>query len=131
MCELLSLFCAVEPAVEPPPQGRAVARHGELWSICVFVCATEDVWNSQNSSTAQGKLNEALALFKRSRAIDEKVYGPDHPEVATDLNNEAVLLKKMVRVVDASCVVVGAVESSPRGRAVETNGELLRICACC
>ena len=53
-------------------------------------------WNSQNSSTAQGKFEEALALYKRSRAIDEKVYGPDHPEVATDLNNEAVLLQKMV-----------------------------------
>ena len=54
------------------------------------------LWNSQNSSTAQGKLEEALALYKRSRAIDEKVYGPDHPQVATDLNNEAALLQSMV-----------------------------------
>ena len=54
------------------------------------------MWNSQDSSTAQGKLEEALALYKRSRAIDEKVYGPDHPEVATDLNNEAELLREMV-----------------------------------
>ena len=56
--------------------------------------------NSQNYSTTQGKLDEALPLYKRSRAIDEKVYGPDHPEVATDLNNEAVLLRKMVSVVE-------------------------------
>ena len=64
-----------------------------------FVRAVEDasvLWNSQNFSTAQGKFEEALVLYKRSRAIDEKVYGPDHPEVATDLNNEAVLLKQMV-----------------------------------
>ena len=54
------------------------------------------MWNSQDSSTAQGKLEEALPLYKRSRAIDEKVYGPDHPEVATDLNNEAELLREMV-----------------------------------
>ena len=54
------------------------------------------MWNSQDSSTAQGKLEEALPLCKRSRAIDEKVYGPDHPEVATDLNNEALLLWTMV-----------------------------------
>ena len=54
------------------------------------------MWNSQDSSTEQGKLEEALPLYKRSRAIDEKVYGPDHPEVATDLNNEALLLQDMV-----------------------------------
>ena len=52
--------------------------------------------NSQYFSTAQGKLEEALSLYKRSRAIKEKVYGPDHPEVATDLNNEALLLQDMV-----------------------------------
>ena len=26
-------------------------------------------------------------LYKRSLAIDEKIYGCDHPEFATDLNN--------------------------------------------
>ena len=49
------------------------------------------------SATAQGKPEEALPLYKRSRAIKEKVYGPDHPSLATSLNNEAGLLKKMVR----------------------------------
>ena len=53
-------------------------------------------WNSQNSSTAQGKHEEALPLYQRSRTIREKVYGPDHPAVATALNNETVLLKQMV-----------------------------------
>ena len=52
--------------------------------------------DSQYSSTVQGKHEEALPLYKRSRVIDEKVYGPDHPEVATDLNNEALLLQAMV-----------------------------------
>ena len=61
--------------------------------------AVEDAsvqWNSQNSSTAQGKHKEALPLYQRSRAIREKVYGPDHPAVATALNNEAMLLEAMV-----------------------------------
>ena len=47
--------------------------------------------------TFQGKYEEAEPLYRRSLAIDEKVYGPDHPEVATDLNNWAVLLEKQVR----------------------------------
>ena len=61
--------------------------------------AVEDLcvlWNSQNSSTAQGKHDEALPLYKRSRDIKEKVFGPDHPAVATALNNEAGLLSDMV-----------------------------------
>jgi tetratricopeptide (TPR) repeat protein len=31
-------------------------------------------------------------LFRRALAIDEKALGPDHPDVATDLNNLAALL---------------------------------------
>ncbi|CAB1113194.1 unnamed protein product [Ectocarpus sp. CCAP 1310/34] len=40
----------------------------------------------------QGKYDEAEPLYKRSLAIDEKVYGPDHPDVATALNNWVRLL---------------------------------------
>ena len=64
------------------------------------------LWNSQNSSTAQGKLEEAAPLYKRAVAVWEKALGPDHPQVATGLNNQALLLKKMVRVVDASCMLL-------------------------
>ena len=35
---------------------------------------------------------EAEPLYRRALAIDEKSCGPDHPEVARDLNNLAVLL---------------------------------------
>ncbi|CAN0192932.1 unnamed protein product, partial [Ectocarpus sp. 12 AP-2014] len=49
----------------------------------------------------QGKYEEAEPLYKRSLAIDEKVYGPDHPEVATDLNNWAALLEAQVRLSEA------------------------------
>ena len=40
----------------------------------------------------QGKYDEAEPLFKRSLEIDEKVYGPDHPDVARGLNNLGALL---------------------------------------
>ena len=71
-----------------------------------FVRAVEDasvLWNSQNSFTAQGKLDEALPLYKRSRIILEKVLGPDHPNVAASLNNEALLLKQMVGCCSCCC----------------------------
>lgn len=45
----------------------------------------------------QRKFQDAEPLYERSLAIDEKVYGPDHPEVATDLNNWAALYEVQVR----------------------------------
>ena len=42
---------------------------------------------------AQGKLEEAEEPTRRALAVWEKALGPDHPQVATGLNNLAVLLK--------------------------------------
>ena len=42
---------------------------------------------------AQGKLDEAEPLMRRDLSITEKSLGPDHPDVATGLNNLAQLLK--------------------------------------
>jgi CHAT domain-containing protein/Tfp pilus assembly protein PilF len=39
----------------------------------------------------QGKYAEAIPLAQRSLAIREKVLGPEHPDVATSLNNLALL----------------------------------------
>ncbi|MGC1295090.1 MAG: tetratricopeptide repeat protein, partial [Alloacidobacterium sp.] len=36
----------------------------------------------------------AEPLFRRALAIDEKALGPNHPTVALDLNNLAMLLKE-------------------------------------
>ncbi|CAN0556165.1 unnamed protein product [Ectocarpus sp. 12 AP-2014] len=36
---------------------------------------------------------EAEPLFKGSLSIFEKIYGPDHPEVATSLHNRARVLE--------------------------------------
>ena len=45
----------------------------------------------------QGKYDDADPLYQRALAIDEKVLGPDHPDVAADLNNRAGLLESQVR----------------------------------
>ena len=44
----------------------------------------------------QGEYDEAKPLYERAIAIDEKALGPDHPGVATDLNNLAGLLSFQV-----------------------------------
>ena len=49
--------------------------------------------------TSQGRLDEADPLYERSLAIHEKVLGPDHPDVAMVLNNQANLLIAQVRTV--------------------------------
>ena len=46
-------------------------------------CCTDD----------QGRYADAEPLYKRSLAIREKSLGPDHPDVATSLNNLAVLYR--------------------------------------
>ncbi|CAN0339491.1 unnamed protein product, partial [Scytosiphon promiscuus] len=49
----------------------------------------------------QGKYDEAGPLYERSLTIREKAYGPDHPEVATALNNWAVVLQEQGKYDDA------------------------------
>lgn len=49
------------------------------------------------NAASQGNHEEAERLYRRALAIDEKVYGRDHPEVATVLHNIAVLLDTQVR----------------------------------
>jgi tetratricopeptide (TPR) repeat protein len=44
-------------------------------------------------------------LYRRALAIDEKSYGPEHPEVATDINNLAVLLQDTNRLAEAEPLV--------------------------
>ena len=41
----------------------------------------------------QGKYSEAEPLCQRALAIDEKALGPNHPNVATNLNNLAELYR--------------------------------------
>ncbi len=47
--------------------------------------------NLAERDRAQGKYAEAEPLNKRALAIMEKALGPEHPGVATSLNNLALL----------------------------------------
>src|SRR5258707_3595641 len=54
---------------------------------------------------------EAEPLYRRALAIDERSLGPDHPDVARDLNNLAVLLHDTNRAAKAEplmsrCVLI-------------------------
>ncbi|MBL7498152.1 tetratricopeptide repeat protein [Frankia sp. CNm7] len=48
-----------------------------------------------------GQAGEALPLFQRALAIDEAVYGPDHPEVTAGLSNLAGALRDLGRAGEA------------------------------
>jgi tetratricopeptide (TPR) repeat protein len=49
----------------------------------------------------QAQLTDAKAVEERALAIDETVYGPDHPDVARDLNNLASILRDLGRPEEA------------------------------
>ena len=48
---------------------------------------------------SQGKYDKAEPLYERCQAIQEKVLGPEHPNLATTLNNRARLFVEQVRAV--------------------------------
>jgi tetratricopeptide (TPR) repeat protein len=50
---------------------------------------------------AQGKYSEAENLYKRALVIWEKALGPDHPHIATVLENMAGFYRKIDRADDA------------------------------
>ena len=50
---------------------------------------------------AQSHYAEAEPLHKRSLAIREKTLGPEHPGVATSLENYAALLRQTARADEA------------------------------
>ena len=50
------------------------------------------------STGIEGQYAQAEPLLKRSLAIAEKALGPDHPNVATSLENMAVLYRETGRV---------------------------------
>ena len=64
----------------------------------------------------QGKYAHAEPLNKRSLAIVEKTLGPDHPNVATTLENFAELLRKMDRDAEAEKLEAALRPSAPSTR---------------
>ena len=66
-----------------------------------------------------GRYTEAEPFYERALAIREKALGPEHPDVATTLENYASLLRKMDRSQEAE-----PLES--RARAIRAKKRLIR-----
>ena len=60
-----------------------------------------DLSNLAQLLQATNRLAEAEPLMRRALAIDEKSFGPDHPNVARALNNLAPLLQATNRLAEA------------------------------
>ena len=58
------------------------------------------------------KAHTAEPLYRRALAIDEKSFGPEHPNVAIRLNNLALLLSATNRLAEAEPLSRGNCESS-------------------
>ncbi|HUK42855.1 MAG TPA: FxSxx-COOH system tetratricopeptide repeat protein [Candidatus Bathyarchaeia archaeon] len=80
------------PSARSLPHALAAAGHSERLGTglehAVFVLSQAGLYLQ-----SRAQLNEAEQLLRRVLAIDEKVYGPDHPEVATDANNLGSILQ--------------------------------------
>ncbi|CAM9968286.1 unnamed protein product, partial [Hapterophycus canaliculatus] len=62
------------------------------------------------STEFQGKFEEAEPLYKRLLVVDENIYGPDHPEVASDLNNLAGSLESQGKYAEADRLYLRAIK---------------------
>ena len=67
----------------------------------------------------QGLWAEAEPLYRQSLAINERIYGPEHPEVATDLNNLSWLLKSTNRLVEAESLIRRALAIDEKSHGAE------------
>jgi hypothetical protein len=73
--------------------------------------------------------------MRRALEIDERSFGPDHPDVARDLNNLAQLLKETNRLAEAEPLMRRAIDilekglgpEHPNTRTVRRNYERLLI----
>ena len=81
---------------------------------------------------ATNRLSEAEPLYRRALAIDEKSYGPDHPDVAIRLNNLAELLRATNRLSEAEPLIAALAIASvvrpdhPTSRSPQQPGDCSR-----
>ncbi|NIS69438.1 MAG: tetratricopeptide repeat protein, partial [Proteobacteria bacterium] len=63
----------------------------------VSIFAQEELWKELNSKVGmlyqQGRYSEAAKVAEEALKVAEKTFGPNHPNVATSLNNLALLYK--------------------------------------
>jgi len=88
------------PVLNPlVPHAQAVAGHADAAGI---IAPTARLLNQLGIMYLTKSLYaEAEPLMRRALAIDEASLGPDHPDVALDLNNLAQLLKDTNRLTEA------------------------------
>ena len=60
-----------------------------------------EAWRLSAIHQRRGEAAEAEALYRRSATIKERVFGPEHPELAVTLNNLATVLRAQAQVADA------------------------------
>jgi len=90
--------------------GRARAAAGKVVANFLLLMETGKSHQvSQKMATrfaqlllATNRLAEAEPLMRRALEIDEQGYGPEHPNVARDLNNLAQLLQATHRLAEAA-----------------------------
>ena len=84
------------PRLEPlAPHMREVVTYADEHSI------GQPTTNVTNQLYSKALHDQTEPLLRRALAIDEKSFGPDHPNVATDLNNLALLLQATNRLAEA------------------------------
>lgn len=62
----------------------------------------------------QGRFDDALALFQRALHITERVYGPDHPDVADALTNMATVFKHEKKLDEAETMTIRALAATEK-----------------
>jgi tetratricopeptide (TPR) repeat protein len=88
------------PALDPlAPHARNVTLHADAVGISELTARLMNQLCVLLS--AKALYAEAEPLLRRALAIDEKVFGPDHPNVVRELNNFATLLQDTNRLVEA------------------------------
>ncbi len=76
---------------------------------------------------ARAEWGQAEPLMRRALAIDEKSYGPEHPEVARDLNNLASLLQDTNRPAEAEPMMRRALAIGERSYGPEHSVVAIRL----
>ncbi len=82
---------------------RALGRHRQAEDVLQQATGVrmKNARQSGRALEAQQKYDEAEQLFREALAISERVYGDQHRETATCLDNLATCLRKQGRYVDA------------------------------
>ncbi|CAN0249525.1 unnamed protein product, partial [Ectocarpus sp. 13 AM-2016] len=91
---------------------RRVYRTGQNLSthVCSFPFWVNHCPEHNPLLFVQGKYAEAEPLYERSQAVQEKVLGPEHSDVATSLNNRAGLLESQGKYDEADALYLRAIE---------------------